>query len=241
MHRFYVAGEIKGDSITLAEAGQLHHLKDVLRLKVGDGVIVFDDGGYEYDCVIAEMRKNRTVLAVGERRHAAAKKASLTVACAIPKKAGMDDIVDNLTQLGVDVIIPMATERVIVRLNAAKQEARRRRWREIARSAAQQSGRPGLPLVAPVTDFASVVARAGNFDLRLIPALSGERRHIREVLAGSSPASILVLIGPEGDFTPEEIALAQDAGFIPVSLGENVLRVATAAAAVASYLRLALT
>jgi len=240
MHRFYLSEEVKGDSIAIDNAEQLHHLRDVLRLRAGDGVAAFDGRGNEYDCIIAQLSRKRAVLAVKASKRAATEKVGLTIACAIPKKSGMDDIVDALTQLGVDAIIPMLTARVIVRLDERKKEARLERWREIARGAAEQSHRPGLPRVAPVTPIEDVIAGSGAFDLRLIPALTGERRHIREVVAGARPQRILVLIGPEGDFTPQEVALARDAGFIPVSLGENVLRVGTAAVAAAGYLRLAL-
>jgi 16S rRNA (uracil1498-N3)-methyltransferase len=240
MHRFYLSAGVKGDSIAIEDAGQLHHLRDVLRLRAGDAVAAFDGRGREYDCVIAQLSKNRAVLTVRSKKQAEAAGAGLTIACAIPKKSGMDDIVDALTQLGVEAIVPMLTARVIVRLDGPKKEARLGRWREIARRAAEQSGRSGLPRVAPVTAIEDVIAGSGDFDLKLVPALSGERKHLREVAAGSKARRILVLIGPEGDFTPPEVALARDAGFIPVSLGANILRVGTAAVAVAGYLRLAL-
>ncbi len=83
-----------------------------------------------------------------------------------------------------------------------------------------------------------MVAAAGPFDLKLIPTLAGERRTLRDILAGPPAWNILVLIGPEGDFTPEEVELARQAGFTPVSLGATVLRVGTAAAAVAAAIRL---
>jgi 16S rRNA (uracil1498-N3)-methyltransferase len=240
MHRFYVARGINGDKIFIFDAGQIHHLKDVLRLKVEDEVVTFDDSGNEYTCSITALSKWQAVLTIKAMKSAETKKTKITVACAIPKK-GMDEIVDNLTQLGVDAIMPVETERVIVRLDDSQKEARLRRWRMIARSAAQQSQRSSLPLIEPVKPLESVVAHSGDFDLKLIPALVGERRPVKEVLAESKPGQILVLIGPEGDFTPGEIALAKNAGFIPVSLGDSVLRVGMAAVAVVSYIRLSLT
>lgn len=240
MHRFYTAEEIDKDTVSIADTEQLHHLRDVLRLRVRDEVAVFDTAGNEYACIITGLTRKEAVLAIKARKRAQKEKVKITVACALPKNARMDEIVDSLTQLGVASIIPMETERVIIRLDGRKKEARLRRWRRIALSAARQSQRNRLPQVEPVMDMASVVARSPDFDLRLITTLCGARKPLKAVLAGSEPGRILVLIGPEGDFTADEVALAEKAGFIPVSLGDTVLRVATAAVAVVSYLRLAL-
>ncbi|MFH1382188.1 MAG: RsmE family RNA methyltransferase [Chloroflexota bacterium] len=239
MHRFYVK-KIDRDYVTISDAEQLHHLKDVLRLKVNDEVTVFDGDGNECVSLISEMDKTRAVLAIKATKSSGSKPVKITVACALPKKSGMDEIVDSLTQLGVDTIIPLATARVIVKLPENKKEARLERWRRIAQSAAQQSQRNDIPLIGPVTSLEKVVAQSQVYDLKLILAVYGERKHITEALASVKPTSILVLIGPEGDFTQEEIGLAKSAGFIPVSLGDTVLRVSTAATAVASYIKFCL-
>lgn len=165
-------------------------------------------------------------------------KPNLTIACAIPKNARFDDIVDKLTQLGVGRIIPLVTERVVVKFDRKKEEARIGRWRKIAELASQQSQRNYIPVIAPVMDFKELLALAGDFDLKLIPTLSGQRKSLREIFSLSVPMSnILVLIGPEGDFSGEEVAAAKKSGFIPITLGPLVLRVDTAAIAIASFLR----
>src|SRR4030067_101617 len=131
MHRFYVE-QVTGHRILISDAGQLHHLKDVLRLKVGDEVEVFDAEGKEYRCLVRELTRTEAALNGASQETGVKSKYSLTVACAIPKQAGMDEIVDSLTQLGVDVIIPMETERVIVKLDAAKKAERLQSWKRIA-------------------------------------------------------------------------------------------------------------
>jgi 16S rRNA (uracil1498-N3)-methyltransferase len=239
MHRFYIE-RVNGDTVSITDAGQLHHLKDVLRLKVTDGVVIFDSDGNEYAGIISVIERKQAVIKVTALKPARRNQMKLTIACAIPKGDRMDDIIDQLTQLGVARIIPMATERVVVKLDDARKEARLKRWRTIARNAALQSQRNTLPLIEPVTDVADVVSQYQDYDLKLIPNLEGERRFIKDVLADAVPEKILILIGPEGDFTPEEVELALGAGFIPVSLGDTVLRVATAAVAVASYIKFAL-
>ena len=226
MHRFHIDG-VAGETVSLSDTGQLHHLRDVLRLKAGDEVVLFDSRGNEYTGVIVKVARTQALI-------------KITVACAIPKGTAMDDIIDFLTQLGVDTIIPMMTERVVVRLDGARKETRLERWRKIAASAARQSQRSELPRIEPVTGIADLISRAGEYDLSLIPHLAGERRPIKDILEGSRPENILVIIGPEGDFTPAEVEMARQRGFIPVSLGDTVLRVATAAIALASYIRLAL-
>jgi len=236
MHRFYVV-RWDGDSISISDDGQLHHLRDVLRLKVNDGVVVFDSDGNEHSGVITAIERKRAVIKVTASKPARSGKMKLTIACAIPKGDRMDDIIDQLTQLGVERIIPMETARVVVRLDDARKEARLKRWRKIALNAARQSQRNSIPLIDPVTNVTGVISSSQDFDLKLIPNLEGERRLIKDVPAAPRPKSVIVLIGPEGDFTPEEIGLALGAGFLPVSLGDTVLRVATAAVAVASYLK----
>jgi 16S rRNA (uracil1498-N3)-methyltransferase len=168
------------------------------------------------------------------------RKSSINIACAIPKKSKFDDIVDKLTQLGVDRIIPLKTERAVVKLSIQKGEARLQRWVKIALSAAQQSQRSILPQISPLTDFRELIKKSTGFNLKLIPTLEGERKTLKEALSPvlPLPANILILIGPEGDFSPKEIDLALKHNFIPVSLGSTVLRVETAAIAVASFINL---
>jgi 16S rRNA (uracil1498-N3)-methyltransferase len=238
MHRFYI-DRVAEDTAALTDPAQLHHLKDVLRLKVGESIAVFDKDGHEYSGAIELIGKTQAIIKVAPKKQAARSKINLTIACAIPKGDRMDDVVDQLTQLGVARIIPVLTERVIVKLDETKKKARLRRWQTIAQSAAEQSRRSSLPVIAPVTPFADVIEGLEKYDLKLIPHLSGKRKPIKDLIT-EKPRNIIVLIGPEGDFTPEEVRMALDAGFIPVSLGENVLRVATAAVAVAGYLRFAL-
>jgi len=236
MHRFRT-GQIPGsDTITISDTGQIHHLKDVLRLAAGDEITVFDDT-WECRCTIDHITKHEVVCAINARKKAGPPEVKFTIACALPKK-GMDEIIDKLTQLGVDAIIPMHTERVVVKLNEEKDRERVGRWRRLAQSAAEQSRRSSIPEVKGFTEFKEVISHADQYDLKLIPNLEGERKRLGEVITGFRSGKIIVLIGPEGDFTPEEVKTAMQSGFVPVSLGSQVLRVDTAAVAVAAYIRM---
>jgi 16S rRNA (uracil1498-N3)-methyltransferase len=239
MHRFYLAQKITGKTTSITDSEQVHHLKDVLRLKVGDKVTLFDSEGSEVGCRIMSLEKKQVNLEVNSRTEPETGKVTIAIGCAVPKGPKMDDIIDKLTQLGVDIIIPLLTERVIVKLEENK-ENRLERWRKIALSAAEQSQRNRLPSISPITTFKDLIQEAAKYDLKLIPNLEGARKSIRAVIPYPLPSSILVLIGPEGDFSPEEVLEAQQAGFIPVSFGNNILRVDTAAIAAAAYLRFSL-
>jgi 16S rRNA (uracil1498-N3)-methyltransferase len=236
MNRFYSDQKIEGDRISISDADQIHHLKDVLRLKAGDQVMVFDSGGNECTASIAGIGRTEATLQVESRRPPAKKRFRLTIGCAIPKKDRMDEIVDMLTQLGVDRIVPLETERVVVRLEERKKELRLVRWKSIALSASRQSQRNDLPQVDPVTSLPDLITAPSGFDLKLIPTLEGRRQSILEALSEKRVSDILALIGPEGDFSPSEVEMAVSSGFLPVSLGNSVLRVDTAAVAVASFI-----
>jgi 16S rRNA (uracil1498-N3)-methyltransferase len=240
MHKLYVSAEnILNDQITVSEVSVVHHFKDVLRLKLKEKVMAVDNRMVEYFCLVQALLPDKIILEIKEKRMVSEKdKIKLTVACAIPKKAKMDEIIDKLTQLGVDKIIPLETERVIIKLDAAKKVDRLKCWEKISQSASEQSKRNSLPQVKQVQSIADVLKDSIDYDLKLIPTLDGERKSLKEVFEKNNPRNILVFIGPEGDFTSEEINLAVKSGCIPVTLGDLVLRVDTAAVAVASFISL---
>jgi len=241
MQRLYCPSQnISSNKISIDDKEQIHHARDVLRLKEGEEVIIFDDKGNEYRSTLIEYLPKNMAFKIKETKkpNPEPTKVKITIACAIPKGSRMDEIIDKLTQLGVERIIPLETERVIVKLNKQKRILRQERWKKIALNASLQSQRNALPIIEPIKNIGQLLSDSGSFDLKLIPTLSGERKLLKEVLKECKPRNILVLIGPEGDFTHEEINLAKKAGFIPVSLGNLVLRVDTAAIAIASFLML---
>jgi len=240
MHRCFVAPDsISGEKIEISDPAQIRHIQAVLRLRPEDQVIAVDKQGNEYLCVIKQISKKNVMLSIKERlpsRRPA--RVSLAVACAIPKKARMDEIIDKLTQLGVERIIPLQTRRVIVKLDEKKKSDRLMRWRRIAAEAAKQSQANSVPAVEPVMGLKDALALSDGYDTRLIAALFGRRRSLKDVLAKTSPRNIIIFIGPEGDFTEEEFDLAARHGFIGVSLGSPVLRVDTAAIAASGFIAL---
>lgn len=240
MHRFFcTASCIKDKEIVIQDNGLTHYIRDVLRLRAGDKISIFDERAVEYNCEAIDITKNiRLKILEKKPSREQANKINLTIACAIPKMTKMDDIVDKLTQLGVDRIIPMESERVIVKLDKNRKIVKHKRWEKIALSATQQSQRTSLPIIEPIQQISEVLDKAASFDLKLIPILIGERRTLKDIFTNLEAKNVLVFIGPEGDFTPVELELAKERGFTPATLGDLVLRVDTAAIAVASFIRL---
>lgn len=239
MQRFFSSFiDIAGDKIIISDQAQLHYMRDVLRLKEKEEIILFDHSGLEYNCLVLEIQEKEICLKIKAKVMPKKDILQLTVACAIPKHAKFDDLVNKLVQLGVTRIVPLETERVVVKLDQKKKDSRRRRWEKIAISAAEQSHRNILTGIDDIKKFKQFLNEAKSFDLKIIPHLGGKRNCLKEILAKGPYRNILVLIGPEGDFSDEEIKLACDLGFIPVTLGDTVLRVDTAAIAAASFIRL---
>jgi len=241
MQRLYCPSQnISDDKITIRDKNQVHHLKDVLRFKINDPVVVFDDRGIEYHSILEKISSLSLTFRIQDKSKPVPnpQRIKITVACAIPKKSKMEDIIDKLTQLGVDRIIPLLTERVIIKLDRHKETLRLKRWQKVALNASQQSQRNTLLVIEPVRKIEELISGSGGYDLKLIPTLAGERKILKDALLKTKARNILFVIGPEGDFTPSEVNLAKKAGFIPVSLGDPVLRVETAAVAVASFIKL---
>jgi 16S rRNA (uracil1498-N3)-methyltransferase len=221
MHRFYLPN-LDPLMLTGAEA---HHCAHVLRLRCGDAVQAFDGTGTAVDCQIAAVQKDVVRLTPLRRFNTPPLRCRLTLAQAIPKK-NMDLIVQKATELGVSKIIPLVTERTVVQINEASRKLER--WREIALESCKQCGNNWLPEIAPPHSLKTFLAAPGAFDLKLVAALQTDAKLLKTILTNPIQTA-LILIGPEGDFTPAEYDLARAAGCIPLSLGSLVLRADTAA------------
>ncbi len=242
MVRLYCKREYIHDKlILLKDREQIHYLCNVLRLRINDEVVIFDGQGNEYRCRIQDISRFVVRLLIkGRFKRMMEGRIDLTVACALPKHKGrFDELIDKLSQLGVNRIIPMLTERVIIRWDSKQRQHHYRRWLKIARQACIQSGRSVLPEIEPIRDISQVLSYSNYYDLKLIPTpMERERTLIEAVSSAGNRRNILVLIGPEGDFTIQELSRAKREGFISVSLGDLILRVDTAALSIVSFLRL---
>lgn len=249
--RIYCPPEnITRNTIIILDKGQIRHLSQVMRLKVGGELRIFDGQSREYDCVINAIASDRVTLAIqGVKKIAEDKSLSICLACAIPKRAKIDFIIEKAVELGVDRIIPLQTERTIVKVSHESAKRKLKRWQAIAREAAKQCGRITLPVIEPVALFKDALGKIKEYDLSLIPNLGTDTRNINEIISNFSRCSgmplkagngrsIIIFIGPEGDFSESEIALSRAAGCRGVSLGDLTLKVDTAAIATIAFLRL---
>lgn len=233
--------QIRGDVVTL-DAAQTRHLIAALRLRPGDEFLAVTGTAQAHVAVVASLHGRQ---ATARLRVAAVlpppEPWAVTLAAAIPHRPGAFDlIVDQATQLGVAAIIPLVTARTIVRLDPARAAGRQRRWARLAVEAAQQAGQGLVPPVAPVTTWDALLQNAASYDLVFLPTPGAAPGSWASLLRQRRPRRLLVIIGPEGDFTPQELAQAAKAGMHQISLGHNVLRCETAATVAVSLLLYAL-
>jgi 16S rRNA (uracil1498-N3)-methyltransferase len=222
VHRFYLSNFQQ----PLLDPTQAHHAIRVLRLKVGDTLNVFDGRGHEAQCRVTEFGEDSVRLTILQQSSTPPLPCRITLAQAIPKK-NMDLIVQKATELGVAVIVPLISERTVVQIDDDSKKVPR--WRDIALDACKQCGNNWLPEIQAPQKAHDFLSSLVKFDLKLIASLQADSKPLKQLIPGSPPCSVLILIGPEGDFTPAELGAAKSAGCLPLSLGPLVLRAETAA------------
>ncbi len=228
MHRFFVPPEAIRQGQVRFPKPAARQMARVLRLRPGDMVAVLDGRGSLYRVILQRVERDEAVGRVVEREDASGEpRVSLALYAALIKGSRFEWIVQKGTELGVARFVPMVTERTVVR-DLPLSSHRMARWERIAQEAAEQCGRARVPqIVEPVT-FAAACQQAATADLGLI-GWAGESRRSLASLFTDRPGDVALLIGPEGGFTPEEVALARAQGLLPFSLGPRTLRAETAA------------
>jgi len=217
-----------------------HYLFRVRRLAAGDRLILFDGDGAEADAEVTSAGPRAGRLEVAPPRVVAAAAPRLTVLLSIIKGERMDWCLAKLVELGVGRIVPLAAERSVVRLEPGRAERRLERYRAQVRAAAQQSRCALVPHVEPVAGLEAALAEVAGAGLKLHLWEDPRAIPLRSALPEHAPATIAVLVGPEGGLTAAEVELATAAGFVAVSLGRRILRAETAAVASAAILAYAL-
>jgi 16S rRNA (uracil1498-N3)-methyltransferase len=236
MHRFYLPQQQPGQGGRLELTGrEAHHALRVLRLQPGERVVVLDGAGHEAHCEVEKVSRDALELKVLAQKFTPAPPCPVTLLVAVPKGKIIEHIIQKSVELGAYCVIPLLTDRVITQLDDEGAEQKREKWRQVAGEAIKQCGAPWLPRIeAPVT-IPQLLARGEALELALVGALSSPRRHPRECFAafqknhGRLPRSAGIWIGPEGDFTPEELQWIGQSGAQAVTLGDLTLRVETAA------------
>jgi 16S rRNA (uracil1498-N3)-methyltransferase len=247
MHRFYLPPEeCKAGPLTLA-GREAHHALHVLRVRRGDQLAVLDGTGREFLCAVENFDRDKVQLALLKTNTTPAPPCPVTLLQAIPKGKIIESIIQKATELGVARIVPLLTERVVTDLDDKHAARKVEKWQQVAIEAIKQCGAAWLPRVeSPVTPK-EFLARRESFELPLVGSLQPGAQHPRQYFQnfqaqhGRKPQSACVWIGPEGDFTAEEVAEITAAGALPITLGKLVLRVETATTYCLSVLNYELT
>ncbi len=240
MYRFFTDPENIRDKDIIITGKDVNHIKNVLRMAPGETVSVSDGvSGREYRCHIESFSPDSVNLKLDFIKEDNVElPVRVTLFQGLPKSDKMDQIVEKCTELGVSEVVPVFTERSVVKLDAGKAEKREQHWQGKAEAAAKQSKRGVIPKVGKVTGFKEAVEKASLFTHKFIPyELSEDFGKTREILSAVKGGDdIALFIGPEGGFSEEEIKLAEEKGFIPLTLGKRILRTETAAMVVLSWL-----
>ena len=229
--RFFLEPKAWASSTPSLSADEAHHCAEVLRMRVGDAVVVFDGAGRAARAVLMQVGKKQVTVQLGENLPACPERVRITLAQAIPKGKTMEWIIEKATELGVAEIVPLVTDRTIVRLDAEESVRKQQKWQRVALEACKQCGQNWLPRVHPPQSLESWLEAGDLPEFRLIGALTADARPLQAWIQseGEGAGSAGVLVGPEGDFSPQEMALALAAGFHPLAMGPIVLRAETAA------------
>lgn len=243
MYHFFVRKEdFNSDKVYIRDS-KVNHISNVLRMKIGDAVLISDGEDWDYLCRIESISKKEIVLKIeSENENVSELPVRIVLFQAVPKSDKMELIIQKAVELGVSEIVPVLTKRVVIKLDASKESKKIKRWQEIARSSAQQSKRGRIPKVYPIMHLDEAMQYAKDFEYKWIPyELADGMGRTRELLASlRAGTKIAVCIGPEGGFEEEEIAKAMENGFVPITLGKRILRTETAGFVILSNIMMAM-
>jgi len=209
-------------------AGPLtHQIRDVLRLKPGDRVILLDNSGWEYQVEVGEVRRERVAGHILQKSLAASEpRTKITLYQSFLKGRAFESVLEKCTEVGVVAFVPVVAARCIVSSLEDIGEKKLERWRRIILEAAEQSRRGRLPVLRPPSLLRQAWQEASRGGLTVVPWEGESGNSLRSVLRGAQPTpfSVNLFIGPEGGFTEEEIEQGHRYGAIPVTLGPRILR-----------------
>lgn len=241
MGRFFVPRaniNCKSGKITV-RGKEAHHIIKVMRAKKGKEIVLFDDSGNEYTSRIEKINSVNNILTAGIVKKQDGPPPGnnfINLVQAIPKHNKMDYIVEKATELGVGEITPVITERTIVRPEMSLRNSKVSRWNRIAMEAAKQCSRPKVPQVSDIDLYGNIVKKFRNYDLVLMATLSGYRESMENAMSSFKNGKIMIVIGPEGDFTEDEIRISKTNNVRLITLGNRVLKSDTAGLFVLSVL-----
>jgi 16S rRNA (uracil1498-N3)-methyltransferase len=237
--RFRIHREnLNGWEAFIDDRGEMSHIRRVLRLKVGDGVVLFDVEGQEYSAAISHMTSDKITFTLSSAGSLFAPESPLKIILGVGllKAAKFDWLVQKTTELGVSEIIPIASEHVVPLWPGEKSRSRQLRWEKIVSESAKQCGRASVPRIHCLCSFKEALDKEFERAHRLF-LWEKEATGTLEDVCGEPSSCVYVLVGPEGGFSEQEALRAQQSGFRPIRLGPRVLRAETAGVAIVSLLQ----
>ena len=243
MHRFFLPpDQCRASALTLA-GSEAHHALHVLRIKRGERVTVLDGAGSEFLCEVTRADRREMHLSVVQKMSLPPPTCQITLLQCVPKGKIIESIIQKATELGVARIVPILSDRVVSHLDSDDAAHKTEKWQHVAVESIKQCGSMWLPKVETPVTPERFTTRNEAFELSLVGSLQKDARHPQGVFQefrarhGRRPITVCVWIGPEGDFTPAEMDVIKNSGAQPITLGQLVLRVETAAIYCMSILR----
>ena len=231
MAKFFVNPENVKENEIFITGSDVKHIKNVLRLSEGKEITINDGQGHDYQCIIKQIDRDVISTEIVERKESNSEPPVETVLFqSLIKGEKMEFVIQKSIEIGVTTIIPLITDRCVVKLETQKkQQSKLERWQKIAESAAKQSKRGIIPQVlAPLTYKEAIAYACENLEKSCIPFENEHSHHLKGFLKGEISKSIGIFIGPEGGFTDEEVEYAMQHNVSPVTLGKRILRSETA-------------
>ena len=239
MYRFFVTPQETGGKNIIITGSDVNHIKNVLRMKKGEHILVSDGMEREYECQITDFGEEHVEAKIIDVFGIAAElPTKITLCQGLPKSDKMEWIIQKAVELGVYEVVPVATKRAVVKLDTKKAKKKVERWNAIALSAAKQAKRGIIPEVKPVMTLKEAFGYASSFDSSILPYEDAKgMEHSRQVLASlKGKKRIGIFIGPEGGFEENEVSQALEKGAQAITLGRRILRTETAGLAILSVL-----
>ncbi|WP_026485602.1 RsmE family RNA methyltransferase [Caldanaerobius polysaccharolyticus] len=227
MHKFFVSPENVFDKkVMITDRDELNHFK-VLHIKKGENIVVSDGIGNDYRVEVVEINEKYVTASILSVLQPVKASVDITLYQALPKSAKMDLIVQKCTELGINSIVPVITERVVVKWDDSS--GKLVRWRRIAYESSKQCRRSTVPYIHEPMAFEDVLESIKSYDIFFLPHEAENIVHLKDIMRkGKSFKKVGILIGPEGGFSDGEVTRAVQSGACPVTLGPRVLRTETA-------------
>mgnify|MGYP000071373325 FL=1 len=240
MYRFYVSADQLAEKEVFISGGDVNHIKNVLRLEVGDWIVACDGNGTDYVSRIQSICSDEVVASIEKVQPTGTElPVRITLFQGMPKKDKLELIIQKAVELGACEIVPVMTKRTVVKLSEEKKINKRlERWQSIAYAAAKQCDRGIIPTVHKPVSYEEALAMADQLDYNVIPyELQTGMEEARKIVdQACKQRSLGIFIGPEGGFEEEEVSKALEAGAHAITLGRRILRTETAGLAILSVL-----